>query len=113
MPARLARTQWEVLELLQTRVPAIAWHPGRVALAVGDFPDVDQLAVAQQLADWIVFQSGGRVADGHALLRKFLSRARAEKPPEGAGRVLRVDHPDPEDLTVYDRYDIHTDTDPE
>lgn len=92
----LSLTTWRVLELLQTRVPDVEWHPGRVGLAVVDYQDVDVLAVAGDLADWICHGSKGAVKDGPQLYRKFLARRRRELPPP--------DDLSEEDFSVYDRF---------
>lgn len=86
---------WQVLDLLQSRVPALSWHPGRIGLVIDDHPQVDALAVAGRCADWIVFQAD-RVADGPATYRRFMEKASAEP--------HLVDVTEPTDLAAYDLF---------
>lgn len=88
---------WAVLALLQDRVPDLLWHPARVAHVVADHPHLDHLAVAGACADWIVYQSSGRVRDGVTALRTFMERASRDLAADAD-----VDTTSP--LGAYDRF---------
>jgi hypothetical protein len=77
----------------------LAWHPGRIALAIADHPRADPLTVAGRVADWIVFQARS-VADGPATFRTFMERASREQ-PEGPSQSEALPTAD---LSVYDRF---------
>jgi hypothetical protein len=93
-----------VIDLLQERAPDVAWHPGRVAQLVADFPDVDVEDVAGECCDWIVHRSRGDVADGPAALRKFLRRRRDELQRDALQVVSIERQRKDDDLEQYDRF---------
>jgi hypothetical protein len=87
----------EVLDLLRARVPGLSWHPTRVSDAIADFPAVDHKVCAGEVADWIAYQSSGKVKDGIPVLRRFMERRQREG---GAAPPPR----ERTDLSVYDTF---------
>ncbi len=89
---------WQVVDLLRARVPAISWHPGRIALVLIDHPGPDPVAIAGRCADWIAFHAR-RVDDGPATFRRFMEQAGREHTP-----TEREERDGRRDLTTYDRF---------
>lgn len=98
-PTPLPESTWLVVDLLSSRVPALAWNPGRIALAIVDHSAPDPLMVAGRVADWIVHQAD-RVADGPATFRRFMERASREQ-SEGSSQTAALPTPD---LSDYDQF---------
>ena len=103
-PIRVEDRVLAALDLLRDRAPDVVWHPGRIAQAARDFPELDPVEVAGEVADWIRWRSSGKIADGPSTYRRFCSGARARARVEGLDITIKEGGTDV-DLRVYDRFE--------